>query len=185
MCLVTFTSQGKKSIIIHNFKKSQSLPCAVEVVLTLAAASGHRGGIEPESRSAVPVPTPLISIITVRQQSTASLHQINISMWKGTYCHTMCSTSYLSLYNWWPGNCLAQRRIIIMYWLGPLLTKAPQRCEAVCMKTYHREGLLSYIGTTSSACQHFQSKHHLHLAQQGKQMPILIMVMTVINEWIN
>lgn len=59
---------------------TQCSPGAVEVVLTLAAASGDSGGIEPEGRPAVPVTTPLISIITVRQQSTSAWHLINISM---------------------------------------------------------------------------------------------------------
>lgn len=58
----------------------KSLPCAVEVVLTLAAASGDGGGVEPEGRPAVPVATTLISIIAVGQQSTSTWAMINISM---------------------------------------------------------------------------------------------------------
>lgn len=86
--------------------KSKSIrcysPCAVEVVLTLAAAPGDSGGIEPEGRFAVPVATALVSIITVGQQSTSRHHLINISLQIGTYCHTVCSISlsYLSHYNW-------------------------------------------------------------------------------------
>lgn len=43
-------------------------PCAVEVVLTQAAASGDHGMIKPEGRAAVPVHTAFISIITVEQK---------------------------------------------------------------------------------------------------------------------
>lgn len=56
------------------------------------------------------------------------------------YCHTVSSTSlsYLSLYYWWPGACLAQKHIIIVYWLRPSLTNAPRQCETVCMEPHLR-----------------------------------------------
>lgn len=135
---------------MNSLSITQSSPGAVEVVLTLAAASGDSGGIEPEGRPAVPVTTPLISIITVGQQSTSARHLINISMWKGTYCYTACYTSLTYLYHYyrWPEACLAQRHIIIMYWLRPLVTNVPRQCEAVCGNTlkgfcYHTQGWLT------------------------------------------
>lgn len=59
------------------------LPSAVEVVLTLAAASGHSGRIEPEGRSAVSVASPLVPIITVGQQTQ---HRIKTRRSEGTRC---------------------------------------------------------------------------------------------------
>lgn len=71
---------------MHEKKSSlYTVPGAVEVVLTLAAASGDGGGIEPEGGPAVPVPASLVSIIAVEQSTR---HTININMWKGTYCYT-------------------------------------------------------------------------------------------------
>lgn len=52
----------------------KSSPCAVKVVLTLAAASGDSGGIEPEGRPAVPIAAALISIITVK--TTKHIHTV-------------------------------------------------------------------------------------------------------------
>lgn len=53
---------------LYIFKSTFYTPCAVEVVLTQAAASVDHGMIKPEGRAAVPVHTAFISIITVEQK---------------------------------------------------------------------------------------------------------------------
>lgn len=111
---------------------------------------------------------------------------ININMWKGTYCHTVCpaSLSYLSLFNWRPAACLAQRHVIIMYWLKSLLANAPQESRAYEKHTLEggchntpRWGTLTFMPASNS-----KSQHDLHLTKQGKQMSILMMLMTLIHQ---
>lgn len=54
---------------LYRFKNTTLYtPCAVEVVLTQAAASGDHGMIKPEGGAAVPIHTAFISIITVKQK---------------------------------------------------------------------------------------------------------------------
>lgn len=63
------TSWAFTEFYLYIFKSTTLYtPCAVEVVLAQAAASGDHGMIKPEGRAAVPVYTAFISIITVEQK---------------------------------------------------------------------------------------------------------------------
>ena len=160
----------------------KSSPCAVEVVLTLAAASGDSGGIEPEGRPAVPIGAALISIITVRQQSISTQHPINISMWKGIYCHRVCSTSlsYLALYNRWPGGLSGTEA----HHYYVLIKAAVDECAVVVSSSVYihpGRGLFPYTRTTNSD---LPAENDLHLTEQGKQVSIPITGMTLIYQLI-
>lgn len=139
-------------------------PGAVEVVLTLAAASGDRGWIEPEGRPAVPIAAALISIITVEQQSTSTPQPIDISIWKRTYCHPGHSRPCLiCLFITADQGPVWRRLIIIMYRLRQLSTsvslpsevaRGNKRCRGVWCR-YRRTDWLtdSHVPAGVSNCR--------------------------------
>lgn len=167
-------------------------PSAVEVVLTLAAASGDRGRIEPEGWPAVPIAAALISIITVEQQSTSTPQPIDISIWKRTYCHPGHSRPCLiCLFITADRGPVWRRLIIIMYRLRLLSTNASLPNELACGNKRRRGVWCRYSGTDwltdwlSHACWGFQSQHEFCPIQRGRQMPDLITGMTLINQLIS
>lgn len=152
---------------------TQFLPCAVEEVLTLAAAPGNSVGIEPEGGPAVSVAAPFISIITVAQQTT-STGPWSISACQRTYCPRVCRTSisYLWATRGLPGTETHHYYILIR--------ASVDKCTAVRWSCVSMQTQLCYC---KRGVQSFQS-HDLHASRQCKWVSTLIMQLTLIYQLI-